>query len=435
MSGGAREQQGSQQRGLAGSIVVTVTGTAIILVGLALAWEWLFHRSSEQFAIHEVGRNGQLAGRGAIDPFITDELVAGDAAAVDRMAVAGSSLIRDGGVVHVEVWSSTGKLLWADTPSLRGVVVELEAEERALMESQGFMVELSAHEFGAPQGEQLLAVDFGTKTPSGNPVVVELFYPANILQSLAAEERRNFRPLVFLGLALLLAVQLPVAMALRNRRKHLNVERERLIQRSIATSDGERRRIAAEVHDGAVQDLIGISIGLSVAADAAPSPVKEHIRELETETRRTVRGLRSLLNSIYPVDVPDIGWARGLDPLIDVLWQRGVVVEVDVPDIRPSPANELLLLRVGREALRNVAAHSQASRVSITLTKERTTMTLEISDNGIGFDQGVATQMREGGHLGLQLLYDLAEDTGATLVITSQPGAGTTVHLEVEESR
>jgi signal transduction histidine kinase len=228
-------------------------------------------------------------------------------------------------------------------------------------------------------------------------------------------------------------VQVPVAIALRNRRRALAAEREKLVQRSIATSDSERRRIAAEVHDGAVQDLIGISIGLAVAAEQAPSPVKEHIIELAGETRRTVRGLRSLLNSIYPVDVPEIGWVRGLDPLIDVLRQRGVEVEVDVPDVRPSPATQLLLLRVGREALRNISFHAQASHVNISLTQTHTTISFVITDDGLGFDEQLSTRKREGGHLGLQLLYDLAEDTGATLVIDSQPGAGTTVHLEVEE--
>lgn len=434
MSGG--NDVGAYQRiNLRGSIGVTLFGTALILAGLGIAWEWLFQRTSEHFAIQEVGRTSGLAGRAAIDPFITDLLVAGNTEALDKLAVAGNSLIRDAGVVHVEVWSETGVLLWADNPLLRGKVVELDTEERALLESQGLIVELTAHEVGGPIDEHLLAVDFGTKTQSGQPVVVELFYPASLLRTLAAEERRNFRPVLYAAIVLLVVVQVPVAIALRNRRRVLAAERERLVQRSIATSDGERRRIAAEVHDGAVQDLIGISIGLAVAAEQAPSPVKEHITELAGETRRTVRGLRSLLNSIYPVDVPEIGWVRGLDPLVDVLRQRGVEVEIDVPDVRPSPATQLLLLRVGREALRNISFHAQASHVSISLTQTHTTISFVITDDGLGFDEQLSTRKREGGHLGLQLLYDLAEDTGATLVIDSQPGAGTTVHLEVEEIR
>ena len=111
------------------------------------------------------------------------------------------------------------------------------------------------------------------------------------------------------------------------------------------------------------------------------------------------------------------------------------MVNVSVPDVRLSPANELLLLRVGREALRNVDAHAHASEVNITMTKAGKKVKLVIVDNGVGFDKEMAVSQRQVGHLGLQLLRDLAEDMGATLVVDSTPGSGTTVHLELEENR
>jgi two-component system sensor kinase len=95
----------------------------------------------------------------------------------------------------------------------------------------------------------------------------------------------------------------------------------------------------------------------------------------------------------------------------------------------------LLLLRVGREALRNVDAHAKASHVAITMTESAKTVKLLIVDNGIGFDKEMANSQRQVGHLGLQLLRDLAEDMGAVLVVDSTPGSGTTVHLELEENR
>jgi signal transduction histidine kinase len=152
-------------------------------------------------------------------------------------------------------------------------------------------------------------------------------------------------------------------------------------------------------------------------------------------TRHTVRSLRSLLSSICPVEVPDSGWAAGLDPIISALRQRGVTVIVKVPEVRLSPANELLLLRVGREALRNVDAHARASQVNITMTKTGNAVKLLITDNGVGFDKEMAESQRQVGHLGLQLLRDLSEDMGAVLVVDSTPGSGTTVHLELEENR
>jgi len=104
-------------------------------------------------------------------------------------------------------------------------------------------------------------------------------------------------------------------------------------------------------------------------------------------------------------------------------------------ELRLSPGNELLLLRVGREALRNIDAHAHASQVDITMTKTANAVTLLIADNGVGFDGETAASQRRVGHLGLQLLRDLSEDMGAVLVVDSQPGSGTTVHLELEENR
>src|SRR6185295_4913205 len=138
-------------------------------------------------------------------------------------------------------------------------------------------------------------------------------------------------------------------------------------------------RIAAEVHDGAVQDLIGITFSLSAADDEAPQPMSSRLSGLASATRHTVRSLRSLLNSIYPVQVPNDGWAAGLDAIINALRQRGVSVNIDVPDIRLAPANELLLLRVTLEALRNVDAHAHATQVDIILTKTGNAVTLSIT--------------------------------------------------------
>jgi signal transduction histidine kinase len=112
-----------------------------------------------------------------------------------------------------------------------------------------------------------------------------------------------------------------------------------------------------------------------------------------------------------------------------------VVVNIDVPDLRFAPANELLLLRVALEALRNIDAHAHASQVDITLTKTGNAVALSIRDNGIGFDNEMATSQRQIGHLGLQLLRDLAQDMGATLAVDSTPGSGTTLHLELDDNR
>ncbi|MEY2445276.1 MAG: two-component system, NarL family, sensor kinase, partial [Ilumatobacteraceae bacterium] len=360
-------------------MIVAIVLTLVALVGLGVAWEWLFRRTSERSAIEDTGRSATDTGRAVLDPFITDDLLAGRTDAIDKVAIAGLSLIHDRGAVHVEIWSEDGMVLWADQTALIGRTFQLEDEERALFLSQGAIVESRQVTLGVATGDaNLLHVDFGSTTISGVPVMVEIDYPLSLVQTRAAQGRRSFRPMLFIALGLLVAAQLPLLRALAQRRNALEAQRAYLVRRFITTGDAERRRIAAEVHDGAVQDLIGIALSLSVAADEVASPMKEHLVGISDATRRTVRNLRSLLINIYPVEVPADGWVGGLDATVEALRQRGIVVDVDVQDIQLAPADALLMLRVGREALRNISSHAEASRVEIVMRQVGTTTTLRV---------------------------------------------------------
>jgi signal transduction histidine kinase len=413
----------------------------LTLIGLGIGWAWLFRRSSQSSAVADAGHYGELSGRAALAPFVTDDLLTGSPDALKKVETAARALIGQGGAKHVKIWSVEGRVLWADEPKLIGQVFAFEGAERQLLNGHGVLANLSKldkneNKFEIAAGEKsLLQVYFGWTTPSGTPVVVETYYPTSLVDERAADQRRSFLPLLLGGLSLLVVAQIPLARALAHRLKRLQKERENLLERVIASSDVERQRIAAEVHDGAVQDLIGITFSLSAAADEAPAPLNDRLSGLAEATRHTVRSLRSLLNSIYPVQVPQDGWALGLGNIITALRQRGVVVNIDVPDLRFAPANELLLLRVALEALRNIDAHAHASQVDITLTKTGNAVALSITDNGIGFDKEMAVSQRQIGHLGLQLLRDLAQDMGATLAVDSTPGSGTTLHLELDDNR
>jgi len=428
-------------RSLRGAVGATIVFTALSIIGLSLGWLWLFQRTSQSSAVRDAAQYGALSGKAALAPFITDRLLTGDKEAVERVATAGRALITVGGAAHVKIWSVTGQVLWSDETELIGKTFAFEDGERELLDGEGTLatlskLEKSENQFEIENGEsELLQVYFGWKTTSGAPLVVETYYPAKLVHDRASDQRHSFLPLLLGGFVLLTIVQIPLARAMLNRLKKLQAEREHLLERVITSSDLERRRIAAKVHDGAVQELIGITFSLSAAADEAPPPMDERLGGLAMATRHTVRSLRSLLNSIYPVEVPENGWIGGLDPTISALRERGVTVHVKVPEIRLSPATELLLLRVSREALRNVDAHARASQVSITMSKSGSAVKLLIADNGVGFDKETAESQRQGGHLGLQLLRDLSEDMGAVLVVDSTPNSGTTVRLELVENR
>ena len=300
--------------------------------------------------MRDAGQYGALSGQAALAPFLIDDLLAGDKEALANVAIAGQALIDKGGAAHVKIWSIDGRVVWSDETELIGRTFASRTTRRSYSTEQARWQRSASStrkrtrlEIAAGETE-LLQVYFGSKTPSGTPMVVETYYPTSLIAERASDQRQSFLPLLLAGLALLTVAQIPLARALLHRLKKLQAEREHLLERVISSSDLERRRIAAEVHDGAVQELIGITFSLSAAADESPPPMNTRLGGLAAATRHTVRSLRSLLNSIYPVEVPDSGWAAGLDPIISALRQRGVTVIVKVPEVRLSPANELLLL-------------------------------------------------------------------------------------------
>jgi two-component system, NarL family, sensor kinase len=134
-----------------------------------------------------------------------------------------------------------------------------------------------------------------------------------------------------------------------------------------------------------------------------------------------------LLSSIYPVSVPPEGWVAGLDDLVASLRRLGVDVTLDVVDTPLGEVEQLLLLRVAREALRNVSAHAAATRVTVRLRRRGDRLELTVSDDGRGFD---ASQDRSG-HFGLTLIEDLIDEAGGTLETVSEVGAGTTVRCDL----
>ena len=283
--------------------------------------------------------------------------------------------------------------------------------------------------------DKLLEVYFDASTTDGQSVLVETYYPYSLVTERADRLKARFMPLMIAALALLTVAQVPLAIRLARRLSRFQRERERLLERVIDASDTERRRIAGEVHDGAVQDLIGVTYSLEANAEHAPEPLAESLRGLARSNRTTVRRLRSLLNSIYPVEVPEEGWSSGLNDLVAALAEREIQVQLDVANVRLTPIDELLLLRITREALRNIAAHASASQVVVRLLATRGRLILEVTDDGQGFSKADADSSRRSGHLGLQLMNDLAADVGASLDVESVLGIGTTVRLELGGQR
>ena len=204
----------------------------------------------------------------------------------------------------------------------------------------------------------------------------------------------------------------------------------------MEASDAERRRIAADLHDGVVQDLAGLSYGLEAGAEHAQSEGDDQsateMRRGAAATRHSMRQLRSLLVELHPPNLHASGLEPALTDLCAPLRANGIDCQLDIEDVsRLSPPGEELVFRATQEALRNVLAHANATRTVVRLAQEKGRVVLTVEDDGRGFTPDDVEESRSEGHLGLSLLADRAMDLGGALDVDAEPGRGTRLRLEV----
>ena len=180
-------------------------------------------------------------------------------------------------------------------------------------------------------------------------------------------------------------------------------DRERFLQRAVDASDRERRRIAGDLHDGPVQDLAGLSMRLSAAAEGtADAEAREVLGEAAAAARASIRTLRSAIVGVYP---PNLQQA-GLGPALVRPRRRDSSTRVSrsrsrsIPPDGFGPEVDELLYRACQEALRNVEAHAQATRVEVTVRREGARAVLEVADDGRGIEADAAARARERGPRG-----------------------------------
>jgi signal transduction histidine kinase len=269
--------------------------------------------------------------------------------------------------------------------------------------------------------------------PNGTPLLFEAYFQYNGVAEAGRRLWLRFVPFTLGALLLLELLQVPLATSMARRLKRNQQLREHLLRSAIEATDVERRRIASDLHDGVVQDLAGVTFSLSAAARTAESAGTDgaHMREAADRVRDAVRSLRSLLVEIYPPNLYDEGLEEALSDLMARLEPRGIatslVVDADLSRLDLEVVQ--LLYRAAQEALRNVVAHAEATRVDVAVTDADGATVLEVSDNGRGLDADQITD--RSGHFGLKALAGLANAMGGTLAVDSTPGKGTTVCLEV----
>ncbi|MCC6174727.1 MAG: sensor histidine kinase [Chloroflexi bacterium] len=203
----------------------------------------------------------------------------------------------------------------------------------------------------------------------------------------------------------------------------------------LKAQEEERLRIARELHDETAQALASLLVRQRAAERTHdPAALQRTMADLRALTSEALEGVRRMALELRPTMLDDLGLVAALEAFARQFAQRtGVRVDVRAtggPDRLP-PEVELVIYRVVQEALSNVARHSGATHADVTLTTEPTRLVVTVTDDGRGFDPVAALDSRERS-LGLFGMRERASLIDGRLTLTSAPGRGTSVHLEVD---
>ena len=195
--------------------------------------------------------------------------------------------------------------------------------------------------------------------------------------------------------------------------------------RIVTAGDVARRRLERNLHDGAQQRLVTLSLSLRVALaklDSDPEAARAALADANDELSLALDELRELARGLHPAVLSD----RGLRAAVETLAGRApVLVEIeDVPDERlPEPVEAAAYYLIA-EALTNVAKYANASTVRVRVAANDASVVVQVSDDGVGgADPAAGT--------GLRGLADRVEALGGLLEVVSPAGAGTTLRAEI----
>ncbi len=208
-----------------------------------------------------------------------------------------------------------------------------------------------------------------------------------------------------------------------------------LVQAREAGVADERRRLAAEIHDTIAQGLTGIIAQLQVVANTPdPDLAREHAARATDLARHSLGEARRSVHNLAPVALAHDGLPEALEKTASEWSERtGVHARFTVTGTVEQLHDEVAatLLRIAQEALSNTARHARASRVGVTLSFMGDEVTLDIRDDGRGFDRTAVREHTSTGGFGLPGMCARAERIAGSLTVESEPGHGTAVSARV----
>jgi two-component system sensor histidine kinase UhpB len=219
-----------------------------------------------------------------------------------------------------------------------------------------------------------------------------------------------------------------LAQAFNEMLDRLERERRDSARRALLSQEGERRRIARELHDEVGQTLTGVMLQVEGLAARVPDELREQLDELRETARRGTEDVRRIARRLRPEALEDLGLQSALAALATSFGEQAHVrVERRLaPAGKLSEEQELVIYRVAQEALTNVARHADATRVALELERVGAHMLLTVCDDGRGLSDGALSSSH--GILGMR---ERAMLIGADISISGPPDGGTEVRLSI----
>jgi PAS domain S-box-containing protein len=213
--------------------------------------------------------------------------------------------------------------------------------------------------------------------------------------------------------------------------RQLDEQRRSLLERVVTSQEEERRQVAGDIHDDAIQAMVAVTLQLQALAGRLSDPRSTELLErLAATATESVGRLRQLVFELRPPLLDEVGLAAAIDQYA----RRAGELAGFVAQVHDESAGELpdelrvVAYRIVQEALANVRAHAKAGRVAVRLEEVEGGVLARVSDDGVGFLPGLVGR-RPAGHLGLISMREQAAMAGGWCRVASAPGMGTTVEL------
>jgi signal transduction histidine kinase len=201
-----------------------------------------------------------------------------------------------------------------------------------------------------------------------------------------------------------------------------------LLRKVIAAQEDERKRLARELHDETLQQLTALGIQLDLMEPSQKSiDARRLVGRMADELHRVIYDLR-------PSILDDLGLLPAIHWSAERLIARGIAVQFEFPEawIDLAPEARITVYRVVQEALMNIERHARAETVLIACTVTDDELSIEVEDDGVGFDPAETQHPRENGQgLGLLGMRERLALLGGTCTVESQRGQGTRVVIRL----